>query len=592
VAATTWKDGKGDVLGDLAESCRKYGLKLGVYISPWDRNHPEYGREAYIEDFFEQWRETLTNYGEVFEVWFDGANGGTGYYGGARESRSIDKDYYRFPEVFRLIKGLQPQAIFFGHIRGVTTDTARWVGNESGYAGETHWHRFAYDRAGDDRGKLETGLEDGAHWMPAEADTTLLWPKAWYYHTGTKPRTLRQLLDVYYATVGRGATFNLGIAIAPDGRITPADERAMLALRAPLDREFAEDLAAGATVVADNVRGGDSAFSPKNCIDGDTDTYWATDDGVGRATLTLEFGTPTRFNRLMLQERIALGQRIRAFRLEAEVGGEWREATSGTTVGYKRLARFETVEASRVRLTLETDAPCLTLSRIGLYNAPVLLSDPVITADREGTVTIEGPAGATILYAIGDGDDTDSFVKYEGPFALPSGGRVRACAADEATGARTDVVAALFGASKAGWKIVGCSYPNRDGGGAVERLIDGDPSTMWHTHGKDDGRVQPPHWVAIDLGGTVPIAGFTCMPRHDGTHIGMVDQYAFHVSEDGVDWGDPVAAGEFANVLNNPVEQVVRLPAPVSARYIKFVARRAVRENSCAAVCEIGVLVE
>ena len=139
IAATSWKDGKGDVLGDLSKSCKKYGLKLGVYISPWDRNHAEYGNEKYIEDYFEQWREVLTNYGDVFEVWFDGANGGTGYYGGARERRSIPKDYYQYDKVFKMIKELQPNVIFFG---GINIDAARWVGNEAGYAGETNWCTF------------------------------------------------------------------------------------------------------------------------------------------------------------------------------------------------------------------------------------------------------------------------------------------------------------------------------------------------------------------------------------------------------------------------------------------------------------------
>lgn len=128
VADTPWKNGKGDVMGDLSKSCKKYGLKLGVYVSPWDRNHAGYGKADYLKDYHEQWREVLTNYGDIFEVWFDGANGGTGYYGGARENRSIPKDYYQFDKIFKLIKKKQPQAIFFGG--EFETDGVRWVGNE------------------------------------------------------------------------------------------------------------------------------------------------------------------------------------------------------------------------------------------------------------------------------------------------------------------------------------------------------------------------------------------------------------------------------------------------------------------------------
>ncbi|MCP4456272.1 MAG: alpha-L-fucosidase, partial [Planctomycetes bacterium] len=157
IAATSWRHGKGDVLGDLSKSCQKYGLKLGVYISPWDRNHAEYGRERYVDDYHEQWREVLTHYGDVFEVWFDGANGGTGYYGGARERRSIPKDYYQFDKVFDLIKGLQPRAVFFG---GSGIDAIRWVGNEAGIAGETNWSTFDMSNTSN-RQTRELGVKGG-----------------------------------------------------------------------------------------------------------------------------------------------------------------------------------------------------------------------------------------------------------------------------------------------------------------------------------------------------------------------------------------------------------------------------------------------
>lgn len=230
IAATSWKDGKGDVLGDLSKSCKKYGLKLGIYISPWDRNHAEYGREQYVKDYHEQWREVLTNYGPVFEVWFDGANRGTGYYGGARQRRTIPKNYYQFDKVFKFIKDLQPQAIFFGYLPGVTEDASRWVGNEAGIAPETSWCRFN-DTSSHDRKLLGIGLKDGKYWIPSEADTTILYPKKWFYNNNSKPRTLKQFTDLYYTTIGRNASFNLGLSPGPDGRIPEKDVKAMLALK-------------------------------------------------------------------------------------------------------------------------------------------------------------------------------------------------------------------------------------------------------------------------------------------------------------------------------------------------------------------------
>ncbi len=583
IAATSWKNGKGDVLGDLSKSCKKYGLKLGVYISPWDRNHAEYGREQYIKDYHEQWREVLTNYGEVFEVWFDGANGGTGYYGGTREKRSIPKDYYQYDKVFKLIKDLQPHTIFFG---GINVDAARWVGNESGYAGKTNWSTFS-NTATSNHKLRETGVKGGEFWLPAEADTTILYPKKWYYNKNSKPRTLKQFTDLFYTTIGRNASFNLGLSIGPSGRIPDRDVKAMLAQKKQLDKEFAVDLAEGVTISASEVREDAFSYSPNKCVDGTTKTYWATSDGVSKAMLTIDFGRDTTFNRLLVQEYIALGQRVDKFTLEVEENGKWKEAATGTTIGYKRILRFGPVTTSKARLTFVTDAPCLTLSNLGIYNAPIIMTDPVISADHKGMISINAPVGAAVFYAVGNKDRVTDFKRYTAPFELSKGGGVRAYVFDPATGSKGDVVNKQFGIAKANWKVTGCSYPN-EAGASVQRLIDGDLDTMWHTHGKE-GRRPPPHWVTIDLGEAVNVEGFTYMPRHDGCITGLVDRYEFYLSTDGIDWNLPVAKGEFSNIKNNPIEQVVKLPEPQKALFVKFKATHALEDNDCVAICEFGI---
>src|SRR5690554_6675297 len=175
-----WKDGQGDVIKELAEACEEYGLKFGVYLSPWDRNHPEYATQDYVDVFHKQLEELLTNYGDVFEVWFDGANGGTGYYGGANEDRKIDhRSYYQWDKVFSIIREHQPNAVIFGD----NGPDVRWVGNEEGIAGETNWSIIRKDEmyAGSGRHKeLQFGHEDGTHWIPAEADVSIR--PGWYYH--------------------------------------------------------------------------------------------------------------------------------------------------------------------------------------------------------------------------------------------------------------------------------------------------------------------------------------------------------------------------------------------------------------------------
>ena len=581
VAASPWKDGKGDVLGDLAKSCKKYGLKLGVYISPWDRNHAEYGKPGYLKDFQEQWREVLTNYGDIFEVWFDGANGGSGFYGGAREQRQISKDYYQFGKLHTLIKSLQPQAVFFGAV-GDFGD-CRWVGNEQGYAGETNWCTINNPQEGNTH-RLGVGDKSGKFWIPAEADTTILYPKKWYYNTSSKPRTLDNFVNLYYTTIGRNASFNLGLSIGPDGLIPDDCVKSMLAQKKQIDLDFATNLASKAKVTVSDSRGNNSSYGASKVNDKSTDTYWATNNGVSKASITLDFGKDTTFNRLLLQEYIALGQRIHKFTLEVEEGGTWRQITEETTIGYKRILRFKTTKASKVRITFETDADALMISNVGVYKAPAILSEPKISRDKHGNVSITNSLQDSIYYSINKG----KYQKYTKPFTLTKGGDVDSYAVDAATDHKTDIATKKFGLSKTNWKIMDCSFPNK-GDASVKRLIDGNNNTMWHTHG-EKGKQPPPHWVTIDLAETMEITGFSCMPRHDNCAIGLVDQYEFYVSTDGKSWGKPVAHGEFSNIKNNPINQVVSLKKPIKARYIKFVAKGVV-EGGCVAICELGVII-
>ncbi len=373
VKATPWKNGKGDVLGDLSASCRKYNLKLGVYLSPWDRHHAGYGRPEYVQYYYNQLEELMTEYGEIFEFWIDGANGGTGYYGGANERRNIDrKTYYGYDTIYSIVKKYQPNALIFSD----TGPGVRWAGNESGTVNETNWNRI--NVAGRYPGasgtgflkKLGSGDPDGKSWIPAEANTTLLWPKAWYFHTGHQPRSPENLMDVYYTSIGRGATLNLGLAISPSGEIRDADVQALKKFRQILDREFRDNLLEQAKLTASEVRGKSSGFAADNIMDGDPESYWATSDSVQKASILVDFPGETTFNRLMVQEYIALGQRINRFIAEAVNDGEYRVVAGGTTIGYKRVLRFDDVTASKLRITFETDAPCLTLAALGVYYAP------------------------------------------------------------------------------------------------------------------------------------------------------------------------------------------------------------------------------
>jgi len=343
-------------------------------LSPWDRNHPEYGRPEYITYFRNQLTELLTNYGPIFEVWFDGANGGTGYYGGANENRKIDRTtYYDWSNTYKLIRELQPDIVIWND--GGNRADLRWVGTEAGFIGETNWSLL--NATGDvPFNMLHHGVEDGDSWVPGEVNTSIR--PEWFYHPSedTKVKTLPHLMDTYYNSIGRNATLLLNFPIMPNGLIHENDEKAALDLAKAVKEAFAVNLARQTKAEASNVRGNAEESAADNVIDSDKDTYWATDDDVTKASLTLDFGKPTTFNRFMAQEYIRLGQRVKAFTIEGLIDGNWKELAKATTVGYKRILRFPTVAATQLRFNINDAKCCPVISNIGVYNAPQILTSP------------------------------------------------------------------------------------------------------------------------------------------------------------------------------------------------------------------------
>ena len=348
VKNTPWKGGKGDVVKELSDACREEGLKFAVYLSPWDRNHAEYGRPEYVTYFRNQLRELLTNYGDIFEVWFDGANGGDGWYGGANETRRIDgKTYYGWAETFRMIRELQPHAVIWND--GGDRGDLRWVGTEAGNVGETNWSLMP--STGDTTyPMLHYGVEDGDVWCPGETNTSIR--PGWFYHQteNAHVKSLSKLMDTYYKSVGRNSTLLLNFPIGPNGRIHPTDSLRGIAFKKMIDQVFKENLA-------------DKARRRQ----------------LGDTTI-LEFRQPAAFNRFLAEEDIALGQRVRKFTLEALVDGEWiplkdelSENGDGlTTIGHRRIICFPAVTATKLRFTVtDTKAPPV-IKKLGVYLAPEL----------------------------------------------------------------------------------------------------------------------------------------------------------------------------------------------------------------------------
>ena len=372
VASSSWRGGKGDVVRELSDACRAQGIQFGVYLSPWDRNHAEYGRPAYIDYYRNQLRELLTNYGPVFEVWFDGANGGDGWYGGAKEKRTIDRSTYYGWDVTRpIVRELQPQAMMFSDVG----PDIRWVGNEGGYAGDPCWATYtphgldgqppcpgqtAYQEG-------EHGTRNGEYWMPAEVDVSIR--PGWFYHAkeDAKVRTPENLMKLYFESVGRGASFLLNLPPDRRGRIHDTDVASMQEFGRRLKATFSADLAHGAKTSATNTRGNDPTYAPDRVIDGDRNTYWATDDTALTSELVLDLPAPVTFSVVSLREYLPLGQRVDEWALDLWKEGAWTEFARGTSIGNRRLWRGDAITTQKVRLRITKAAACPAISEFALH---------------------------------------------------------------------------------------------------------------------------------------------------------------------------------------------------------------------------------
>lgn len=500
VKNSPWKDGKGDLVRELSDACKEYGLKFGIYLSPWDRNRADYGQPSYITYFRNQLKELLTQYGDIFEVWFDGANGGWGYYGGARENRNIDRStYYDWDNTISLIRELQPQAIIWNECG----PDIRWCGNEGGSVGETNWSLYNYKQfvpGEPDFKQLRVGIEDGKQWIPSEVNVSIR--PGWFYHKyeDAKVKKLPQLLDIFYNSIGRNGTWLLNFPIDKEGRIHANDERAVLELRKALDEAFADDLARKAKAEAGNVRGGSKKYAASKAIDGKKGTYWATDDGVTQSDITFTFKKPTTLNRVLLQEYIRLGQRVKSFKVEANVDGQWRELARETTIGYKRILRLPTVTATQVRISILDAKACPLISNIGIYNAPQVLTEPQIVRHPNGEVIIRPADGESAVFYTLDGiDPTTQSLRYTGPFMADGVVTVSAVSVDMATGKQSTVSREEFGVSRTKWKVIAADAN-------AARVIDGEAWPGWHQRG------MMPADLVIDLGESLEIKGFRYLP--------------------------------------------------------------------------------
>lgn len=333
VAQSPWKGGKGDVLKELSDACHKTGLKFGVYLSPWDRNHPAYGTPEYNKVFVNMLHEVLTNYGPVFEVWFDGANG---------EGPNGKKQVYDWPLFNGTVKKLQPNAVIFSD----AGPGVRWVGNEDGIAGETNWstiNRDDFSPGQSDTKILNEGLPDGKDWLPAECDVSIR--PGWFYRSSedAKVKTPEQLEEIYYKSVGRNGLLLLNVPPGPDGLIHKEDIAALQGLRDRLSKRFRFDrtLDRGRTLQQRN------QYVAQVC--------------------EVHFSRPEVVDTIVLGEDIAKGQHVGQFKVSSDAKTIFAE---GTTIGYKRILRFPPVRTKYLKLEITVSSGDCTISQFQAFGPP------------------------------------------------------------------------------------------------------------------------------------------------------------------------------------------------------------------------------
>lgn len=368
VKNSPYKGGKGNVVDEVEKACRAEGLKFGVYLSPWDRNRSDYGSPSYVEYYRNQLKELFEAHKPVFEMWFDGANGGDGFYGGTNEKRKIDgKTYYDWPTTLKMVRDMEPNVIFFSD----AGPDIRWCGNESGHVNETNWNTITPDTlyAGKSgiQELLNTGDENGTSWIPAEVDVSIR--PGWFYHAkeDSLVKTPEQLLDIYLSSVGRGA--NLILNIPPDrrGLINEKDVAALQGWKKLMDGYFKTNLALNQPVQASSVRGNAAEYNALKVNDGDKETYWATNDEEKTGSVEIDLGQPKLISFVTIQEYIKLGQRVKSFRVETLKDGKWVAIAKGTTIGYKRIVKLFPTEAQKVRLVITDSKACPVISNIEVY---------------------------------------------------------------------------------------------------------------------------------------------------------------------------------------------------------------------------------
>ncbi len=605
IMSTGFQDGKGDILKELSASCRKYGLKLGIYLSPADLyqiENPEglYGNlskytkrtiprevpgrpfanktkfefvvDDYNEYFLNQLFEVLTEYGPVHEVWFDGAH-----------PKRKGGQTYNYHAWKKLIKTLAPEAVIFGR------EDVRWCGNEAGGTRDTEWNVVTYqanpdtlsqfhDMTDQDLGSREV-LAKGRflHYQQAETNTSIR--EGWFYRDDTRQRvrSTDDVFDIYERSVGGNSTFLLNIPPNRDGLFSPTDVKVLKEVGERIRETYGVNLLKGAD-------------GPQKVLDENADTYMEVKEPV---VITLK--APVTINRLLLQEAIATnGERVEEHALDAWVDGAWKEIARATNIGYKRILRFPDVTTGKLRVRIIASRLTPTLSNITAHHYQARPPQLSCSQSLEGLVTIEPMkqafnwnaydhdiarnlnAGFTIHYTTDGSEPTGQSPLYTAPFPL-SKGEVKAIAV--LNGEKGALMSEQVGLAKKGWKVLNVSSEAQKYEAA--KAIDADPQTYWMS------AEQASHFLEIDLGKTEELKGFAYTPQKVHAQ-GMMAKGHLLTSADGKNW-QVAETFEFGNLINDPTRRFHYFKQPVKTRYVRIEASEIAANGKVVSISEVDL---
>ncbi|MDE5677273.1 MAG: alpha-L-fucosidase [Phocaeicola sp.] len=605
IMSTGFKDGKGDILKDLSESCRKYGLKLGIYLSPADLyqiENPEglYGNlskytkrtipreipgrpfknktkfefvvDDYNEYFLNQLFELLTEYGPVHEVWFDGAH-----------PKRKGGQTYNYPAWKKLIKSLAPKAVIFGR------EDIRWCGNESGKTRKTEWNVIPYmenpdttsyfpDMEAEDLGSREQ-LYKGKylHYQQAETNTSIR--EGWFYRDDTRQRvrSADDVFDIYERAVGGNSTFLLNIPPNREGRFSDTDVKVLKETGERIKETYGTNLLKGAK-------------GPKEVLEEKSNTYLKVTQPI-----ILTLNSPITFNRLLLQEAISTnGERVEEHAVDAWINGTWKEIAHASNIGYKRILRFPeiTTEKIRIRITASRLTPAISHISAHYYQSrPPQLG---CQRDAEGKVTIEPlkqefnwkahgeniannlNAGFKIYYTTDGTEPDENSSVYTAPFQMDKGELKAVSILNHQKGA---VLHEQMGLVKKNWKLLAASSEATKS--EATKAFDANPRTYWMSEEK------APHFIAIDLGQTESLNGFAYTPQKEHAK-GMMAKGNIQVSTDGKNW-QKIEEFEFGNLINDPTKRFHYFNKEVKTRYIRIEATEIAANGKIVSIAEIDL---